>query len=104
MPTTSSSVNDGDGADADLNVIGLISPGDTLPLTLARTDNRHALTVENRSTGAASTLTIRHPGFLDHLRDLPVGIFGANTASSVRRTLVIREVYVTVRRKVAAGR
>ena len=102
MPMTSSIVNNGDGA--DLDAIGLISSGDTLRLTLARTDDRDALTVENRSTGAASTLTIRHPGFLDHLRDLQVGIFGADTASSVRRILVIREVYVTVRTKVAAER
>jgi hypothetical protein len=55
-----------------------------------------------KATGAASTLTIRHPDFLDREKDLHVGVFGANTASDVRKTLLIREIYVTVRTKVGA--
>ena len=95
-------VNNNGGRDADLNVVGLLSSGDTLRLTLARKDNRYCLTVENLSTGGTSTLTIRHPDSLDREKDLHVGLFAANTGGEVRKTLAIREMYVTVRTKVAA--
>jgi hypothetical protein len=41
-------------------------------------------------------LAIRHPDFLEDERDLYVGLFGANTQSQDRKTLVIKEVQVTV--------
>ncbi len=93
-------VNNNGGRDTDLEVIGLVSSGQTLRLTLARVDNRYTLTVEHPSTGAASTLTIAHPAFLDGEKDLYVGFFGANTASDVRKTIVVKELSVTVRTKV----
>src|SRR5262249_38345906 len=58
-------VNNHDGNDADINRVGLHAPGADLRLTLKRTDGRYALTVENRTVGSTSTLTIRHPEFLD---------------------------------------
>jgi hypothetical protein len=74
----------------------LLSTGDDLRLTLRRTGGKYALIVENLTDGSASTLTIRHPEFLDNERDLYVGLFGANTQSEVRKTLIIKEFAVTV--------
>ena len=89
-------VNNNGGRDTDLHVVGLFSTGDDLRLTLRRTAGKYALTVANETTGGSSTLAIRHPDFLDAERDLYVGLFGANTQSEVRKTLVIKEVQVTV--------
>ena len=52
--------------------------------------------MENLTDGGASTLTIRHPEFLDGEADLYVGLFGANPYSDVRKTIVIKEFSVTV--------
>jgi hypothetical protein len=52
--------------------------------------------VDNLTEGSSSTLTIPHPEFLDGEADLYVGLFGANTQSDVRRTLVFKEFAVTV--------
>lgn len=93
---TQNLVNNNGGRDADSHFVGLFSPGDNLRLTLRRTAGKYALTVENKTSGSTSTLTIRHPAFLDGRRDLTVGLFGANTQSNVRKTLVIREFQVTV--------
>ena len=87
--------NDG-GRDADSHFIGLFATGDDVRVRLKRTNGKYALTVENLGTGAASTLTIRHPAYLDPENDLYVGLFGANTSSEVRRTLLIKEFAVTV--------
>ncbi|HXG08308.1 MAG TPA: FecR domain-containing protein [Gemmataceae bacterium] len=89
-------VNNPDGCDTDICKVGLLSTGMDLRLTLKRTDGRYALTVENLKDGSASTLTIRHPDFLDDEQDLFVGLFGANTQSPVRKTLFIKEFAVTV--------
>jgi hypothetical protein len=89
-------VNNNGGPDTDVHFVGLLSTGDDLRLTLKRTAGKYALTVANETTGGSSTLTIRHPEFLDAERDLYVGLFGANTQSEVRKTLVIKEVKVTV--------
>jgi hypothetical protein len=89
-------VNNNGGRDTDSHFVGLFSTGDDLRLTLRRTAGKYALTVANETTGGSSTLTIRHPDFLDAERDLYVGLFGANTQSEVRKTLVIKEVRVTV--------
>src|SRR5262249_30540232 len=82
-------VNNNNGQDADPNLVGLLSTGTDLRLTLKRTNGKYALTVENLTTGSTSTLSIRHPEFLDNECDLFVGLFGANTQSAVRRKLFV---------------
>jgi hypothetical protein len=92
-------VNDKGGDDTDLYKVGLLSPGTTLRLTLRRTEGKYSLTVENltdRTDRGASTLTIRHPEFLDGEPDLFVGLFGANPYSDIPKTVVIKEFSVTV--------
>jgi hypothetical protein len=89
-------VNNNGGRDADSHFVGLSSTGDDLRLTLRRTAGKYALTVANETTGGSTTLATRHPDFLDAESDLYVGLFGANTQSEVRKTLVIKEVQVTV--------
>jgi hypothetical protein len=89
-------VNNHQGRDANLHMVGLLSTGTDLRLTLKRTAGRYSLAVENLTAGSASTLTIRHPEFLDGRPDLFVGLFGANTQSEVRKTLTIKEFSVTV--------
>ena len=90
-------VNNQNGIDADPSKIGLVTTRTDLRLTLSRTGGKYALTVENLTAGSSSTLTIRHPDYLDHAQDLYVGLFGANTQSEVRKTLIIKEFAVTVR-------
>jgi hypothetical protein len=89
-------VNNNEGIDDDFGCVGLVSTGADLRLTLKRTGGKYALTAENFTAGSASTLTIRHPEFLDGERDLFVGLFGANTQSEVRKTLIVKEFQVTV--------
>jgi hypothetical protein len=89
-------VNNDGGSDENTVRIGLLSTGNDLRVTLRRTGGKYALIVENLTEGSASTLTIRHPEFLDEERDLYVGLFGANTQSDVRKTLVIKEFSATV--------
>ena len=67
--------------------VGLLTTGTDLRMTLRRAAGRYTLTVENLTAGGASTLTTRHPAFLDGERDLYVGLFGANTQSDQQRTL-----------------
>jgi hypothetical protein len=80
----------------DICKVGLLSTGTDLRLTLKRTAGRYALTVENLTRGSTSTLTIRHPEFLDDARDLYVGLFGANTQSEIRKTLIFKNFQATV--------
>jgi len=89
-------VNNHRGLDADIHRVGLLTTGSDLQLTLKRTAGKYTLTVENLTTDTTSTLTIRHPVFLDRERDLYVGVFGANTQSEVRRTLIIKDFQATV--------
>jgi ferric-dicitrate binding protein FerR (iron transport regulator) len=89
-------VNDHKGRDADLCEVGLLSTGTDLRLTLKRVGGKYSLTVENLTDGSASTVTIRHPDFLDGERDLYVGLFAANPRSDVHKTLIIKNVSVTV--------
>src|SRR5262249_36328070 len=72
-------VNNNGGSDADSHFVGLSSVGDDLRLTLSRKAGKYALTVANETTGGSTTLTTRHPDFLDAEKDLYVGLFGANT-------------------------
>jgi ferric-dicitrate binding protein FerR (iron transport regulator) len=81
---------------SDICKVGLLSTGIDLRMTLKRTGGKYSLTVENLTLGSASTLTIRHPDFLDSENDLYVGLFGANTQSEVRKTLIFKDFQVTV--------
>ncbi len=89
-------VNNNDGKDANFGRVGLLSPGSSLRLILRRSEGKYALALEDLTTGSTSTLTIPHPEFLDGEKDLYVGLFGANTQSEVRKTLVVKEFGVTV--------
>jgi hypothetical protein len=90
-------VTNQDGKDFPPHKVGLLETGTDLRMTLRRSGGRYTLTVENLTTGEASTLTPRgHPAFLDPARDLYVGVFGANTQSEVRRTLFIKDFQATV--------
>jgi hypothetical protein len=85
----------------DLGKVGLLSTGTDLSFTLARTNGKYALTVENLTDGSASTLTIRHPDFLDGERELSVGTFGAIPRDSDQlggavRPLIVKDFEVTV--------
>jgi hypothetical protein len=90
-------VNNKNGCDApDVCKVGLLSPGTDLRLTLKRIQGKYSLTVENLTKRNASTLTIRHPDFLDSESDLYVGLFGANTQSEIRKTLIFKDFQATV--------
>jgi hypothetical protein len=89
-------VNNSAGRDTGFGKVGLLSTGTDLRLTLKRTAGKYALTLDNLTEGSSSTLTIRHPEFLDDEPDLFVGLFGANPQSKVRRTLVIKDFQATV--------
>jgi hypothetical protein len=90
-------VNNDEGIDTeDICKVGLLSTGTDLRLTFKRTAGKYSLTVENLTEGSTSTLTIRHPDFLDEEKDLYVGLFGANTQSEVRKTLVFKDFQATV--------
>ncbi len=84
------------GRDSNLNMVGLLSPGNDLKLTLKRTGGTFALTIENLTTRGTSTLTIPRSEFLGGGNDLYVGIFGANTQSEVRRFLFVTDFKATV--------
>ena len=43
-----------------------------------------------------TTLTTRHPAYLDGPQDLHVGLFGANTRSATSKKLLVREFGATV--------
>lgn len=89
-------VNNNGGTDTDIRKVGLLSPGTDLRLTLRRTEGKYSMAVENLAEKGASTLTIRHPDFLDGEADLFVGLFGANPFRDERNTLTIKEFSVTV--------
>src|SRR5262249_20376539 len=89
-------VSNHEGADNDPYKVGLLSTGGDLRFTLRRNRGKYSLSVENLTKGRTSTLTIPHPEFLDARRDLFVGVFGANTQSELRKTLIIKDFEVTV--------
>jgi hypothetical protein len=95
-PATQFFVGNDGGPDANLHMVGLVSMGDTLTMTLQRIGGRYSLAVENRTTGQSTTLAIRHPGFLDAEPDLYVGLFGATPWRPVPRTLAVQEFHTTV--------
>jgi hypothetical protein len=89
-------VSNHQGSDNDPYKVGLLSTGSDLRFTLRRTRGKYSLCVENLTKRSTSTLTIPHPEFLDRQRELYVGLFGANTQSDLRKTLVIKDFHVTV--------
>jgi ferric-dicitrate binding protein FerR (iron transport regulator) len=89
-------VNNNGGRDTDSHFVGLFSTGDHLVLTMRRRDGKYSLTVENRTNGSSSTVTIRHPAFLDGKRDLFVGLFAANPRSEVHRPIRVKNFQATV--------
>lgn len=89
-------VNNDGGLDSDLYLIGLLSTGDDLRLTLRRAGGKYSLAVENQTTGSSSSLAIRHPRYLDTEKDLFVGLFAANPRGEARRTLIVKEFEVKV--------
>jgi ferric-dicitrate binding protein FerR (iron transport regulator) len=89
-------VQNHEGKDADPHYVGLGFPGEDLRLTLRRSGTNYSLTVENLTTGASTTITMRQPEFLENDNDFYVGFFGANTQSKDRRTLMLKEFKVTV--------
>jgi hypothetical protein len=90
-------VNNDKGCDTpDINKVGLLSTGTDLRLTFKRIGGKYSLMVENLTEGSTSTLTIRHPDFMDAEKDLYVGLFGANTQSEVRKTLIFKDFQATV--------
>jgi hypothetical protein len=88
--------NHNGGIDSDIYKVGLLSTGTDLRVTLKRTGGKYALAVDNLTDGSSSTLEIRHPEFLDREHDLYIGLFGANTQSNVRKTLLVKDFQVTV--------
>lgn len=84
------------GDDSRPYKVGLFETGTDLRITLRREAGTFTLTVANLTTAEASTVTARHPPFPDAERDLYVGVFGANTQSEVRRTLMLKEFRATV--------
>jgi hypothetical protein len=85
-----------DGCDSDTYKVGLLSTGTDLRLTLKRISGKFALTVDNLTSGGSSTLSIQHPELLDQEPELFLGLFGANTQSNVRKTLLVKDFQVTV--------
>jgi hypothetical protein len=95
-PATQFFVGNNGGRDAHLYMVGLVSRGDNLAMTLQRIGGKYSLTVANQTTGESTTLAIRHPAFLDTEPDLYVGVFGANPWRPVARTLALQELRATV--------
>jgi hypothetical protein len=89
-------VQNQDGKDCGAHYVGLGLPGDDIRMTLRRTGNSYALTVENQTTANSTTIAMREPKFLEGEGDFYVGFFGANTQSNERRTLILKEFKVTV--------
>lgn len=89
-------VNNHGGKDSDTNKVGLFNQGTDLRLVLSRRSGVYSLTIENISDGGATTLSIKHPAYLDGLQDLQVGIFGANPYSDTRKTVYITKFSITI--------
>ncbi len=95
-PATQFFVGNNGGRDSNLHMVGLVRGGENLAMTLQRVGGKYSLAVENQTTGESTTLTIRHPEFLDVEPDLYVGVFGANPWRPVSRTLALQELRATV--------
>lgn len=89
-------VNTRDGRDKDAYFVGLGAPGDDLRIRIARTGGKFSMAVENRTSGATSTLAIRHPEFLDGRADLTVGVFACDPRGNDHKSVRFREFTATV--------
>lgn len=89
-------VRNNGGVDSNLHMVGLVATGVDLVLTLERVRGKYSLTIENRTSGESTTLTTRHPEFLDGERDLYVGLFGATPWRNIPRTISVKEFKVSV--------
>jgi hypothetical protein len=89
-------VNTRDGRDKDAYFIGLGAPGDDLRMRLARTGGKFSMAVENRTSGATSTLAIRHPEFLDGRAELVVGVFACDPRGKDHRAVRFSAFSATV--------
>jgi hypothetical protein len=89
-------VNNEAGLDQNAMYVGLVETGNDVRLTLRRRAGTYSLTVENLTSGASSTLSIRPLALLATERQMFVGFFGANPGSEERQTLSITELSATV--------
>jgi len=90
-------VNTRDGRDKDAFFVGLGAPGDDLRIELSRTGGRFSTAIENRTSGATSTLVTRHPEFLDGRADVFVGIFACDPRGNDLKTVRFEAFSATVR-------
>jgi hypothetical protein len=89
-------VNNNGGDDSNAHFVGVQSSREDMRMSLHRVSGKYSLTVENLTSGGASTVSVKHPDFLDRQQDLYVGLFGANTQSEIPWTLVVRDVTLTI--------
>jgi regulation of enolase protein 1 (concanavalin A-like superfamily) len=89
-------VNTRDGRDKDAHFVGLGTPGDDLRLRLSRLGGKFTLAVENRTSGATSTLAIRHPAFLDGRADIVAGVFACDPRGNDHKAVRFGEFSATV--------
>jgi regulation of enolase protein 1 (concanavalin A-like superfamily) len=76
--------------------VGLGAPGDELRIRLTRTAGKFSMSVENRTSGATSSLQIRHPEFLDGRADLIVGLFACEPRGQDHEPVRFSDFSVTV--------
>ena len=89
-------VNTRDGRDKDAFFIGLGAPGDDLEIRLSRKGGRFSMAVENRTSGATSSLTSRHPEFLDGRADIVVGVFACDPRGKDHKAVRFADFRATV--------
>jgi len=89
-------VNTRDGVDKDAYFVGLGNPGDEIRMQLGRTAGKFSMAVENLTTGATSTLAIRHPEFLDGQADIVAGVFACDPRGKDHTTVRFSRVSATV--------
>jgi len=89
-------VNTRDGRDKDAYFIGLGAPGDDLRMRLSRNGGMFSMAVENRTSGATSSLAIRHPEFLDGRADIVAGVFACDPRGKNHKPVRFGEFTATV--------
>ncbi|MFM8270792.1 MAG: hypothetical protein ACKODX_00435 [Gemmata sp.] len=89
-------VNTRDGRDKDAYFIGIGAPGDDLRVRVSRAAGKFAVAVENRTTGATSTLATRLSEFLDGRADLVVGVFACDPRGSDHKAVRFAAFSATV--------
>jgi len=89
-------VNTRDGRDKDAYFIGLGAPGDELQMRLSRIGGKFSMAVENRTSGATSTLATRHPEFVDGKADVVVGVFACDPRGKEHKAVRFGEFTATV--------